>query len=153
MCSALFCWAHMDTAVCSPDMAQEQTNGSIVQLQQLSRQTFLMRALPKHAQPLQPRTDTCRVPAVAIATNHQLVPLPASRHTPHGRTHRLGCGSHCQTVVLAGGGIAHRLTAQITAIAHQMGQQDQRVFRPRSATGWLRNLARQGQTIAGLECL
>src|SRR5690554_4100302 len=109
-----------DAAIGRPQVTQEERQLIIVEAEDTFGKVFLPGALAEDTQRLEPLSHPRRVPAIAVAGNHQLVPAPAPGMTADSEAERFGGFRHRPAVGLAGGGITQRLAGDIAAIPHQI---------------------------------
>ena len=116
--------ANGNAAVRRPQMAKQQAHAFVRKTEHVPGQSLLVRTLAMNAQILEPLAHARRMPAIAVAADHELVPRAATgmaRDDAAERTSRLG---HRLAVFFARCRVAQRLVHEIAAIAHQMPQED-----------------------------
>ena len=111
-------------------MTQQESDLLIRQREYRLRKSLFMRALTEQAQILEPCTDACGRPSVAIPTDDELMPQAASGMTRDTTTELLrGFANGC-AVFFGGRRVTQRLMLQIAAVTDQLTEQDQPMIRP-----------------------
>src|SRR5258706_2962095 len=112
-----------DAPVRRPQMTQQQPDLLVRKLKDLLRQPLLVAALAMDLQLLEPFADAGRVPAIAVAADKKLMPLPSTGIPLHRGSHRLSGCLHRLAVRFGRSRITHRLAAQEAAITHELAKQ------------------------------
>jgi hypothetical protein len=86
----------------------------------LTRHALLVRALSEHTEIAQPLVHARRVPAVSVATDQELEPVPAARIALHRRSELHRAFDHRLRVVLGLRRVSEGLLVEIAPVADQL---------------------------------
>src|ERR1700722_294142 len=112
---------------------------------------LLVRSLPEQAQFLEPFSDTCGMPTIAIPADDELVARPGAFGASPPAAEGFGCRANCIAIVLRSGGVPQRLVDDVAAIAHEVPQKHQPVIRPILRPGWLGDPARKRHPVTDFQ--
>src|SRR6204780_3809724 len=112
-------------------------------------QVFLVGTLTEYPQLFQPRAHAGRMLAIAVATDHKLMPGAGWTFVSrHRATKCFGGRTHDGAVLFINRRVAQRLMYRVAAIAYKMPEQDQPMFRPALGFGGCWQAPCHGQPIA-----